>query len=93
MTHVVAFNQMGPGVNDMGLSRKHLVKALEASLERLGTNYIDLYQMHCYDRGTPIRETLLALNDFVRAGEDLWEELLRCKSGLHSNAQPFVTNR
>ncbi|TPX38341.1 hypothetical protein SmJEL517_g00173 [Synchytrium microbalum] len=64
-----AFNVMGKGVNDNGLSRKHLTKALEGSLSRLGTDYIDLYQCHCWDRGTPIRETLLALNDFVRAGK------------------------
>ncbi|TPX38342.1 hypothetical protein SmJEL517_g00172 [Synchytrium microbalum] len=64
-----AFMVMGNGVNDQGLSRKHLTKSLEGSLARLGTDYIDLYQCHCWDKGTPIRETLLTLNDFVRAGK------------------------
>ncbi|TPX34966.1 hypothetical protein SeMB42_g07244 [Synchytrium endobioticum] len=64
-----ASKPMGTGPNDAGSSRKHLVKALEASLERLGTTYIDLYQIHCHDRGTSVRETLMTLNDFVRAGK------------------------
>ncbi len=60
---------MGPGPNDKGLSRKHIISACDASLRRLGTDYIDLYQVHSPDPDTPIDETLGALNDLVRAGK------------------------
>lgn len=60
---------MGPGLNDMGLSRKHILDSVDASLKRLGTDYIDLYQVHAYDPTTPLDETLLAMNDCVRAGK------------------------
>jgi aryl-alcohol dehydrogenase (NADP+) len=60
---------MGEGPNDQGLSRKHVIHAAEASLQRLGTDYIDLYQIHRWDGSTPIDETLEALHDLVRAGK------------------------
>lgn len=60
---------MGDGPNDKGLSRKHIMSACDASLRRLGTDYIDLYQVHSPDPTTPIDETLGALNDLVRAGK------------------------
>jgi len=60
---------MGPGLSDRGGSRSYVVRAVEASLRRLGTDYIDLYQMHAPDPGTPIDETLRALDDVVRAGK------------------------
>jgi aryl-alcohol dehydrogenase-like predicted oxidoreductase len=60
---------MGGGPNDLGLSRKHILDAVEASLRRLGTDYIDLYQVHAYDPTTPLDETLGALDDCVRAGK------------------------
>jgi aryl-alcohol dehydrogenase-like predicted oxidoreductase len=60
---------MGPGVNDKGLSRKHLMQAVEASLRRLGTDYIDLYQAHAPDPETPLEETLSTLDDLVRQGK------------------------
>ncbi len=63
-----AFFPMGDGPNDRGLSRKHLFDAIDASLRRLGTDYVDLYQIHRFDPHTPIEETLEALNDIVRAG-------------------------
>jgi aryl-alcohol dehydrogenase (NADP+) len=63
------FYPMGPGVNDRGLSRKHVLAAIDASLKRLGMDYVDLYQIHRYDPETPIEETLEALNDVVRAGK------------------------
>jgi Predicted oxidoreductases (related to aryl-alcohol dehydrogenases) len=63
------FNPMGPGVNDRGLSRKHILDAIDASLRRLGMDHVDLYQIHRYDPETPIEETLEALNDVVRAGK------------------------
>ena len=60
---------MGTGPNDQGLSRKHLFDAIDASLKRLGTDYVDLYQIHRFDSRTPVEETLEALNDIVRAGK------------------------
>lgn len=62
------FAPMGPGANDRGLSRKHIMDAVDASLKRLGTDYIDLYQVHGFDEQTPIDETLRALDDCVRSG-------------------------
>ena len=59
----------GPGPNQLGQSRYHLINAVEASLRRLGTDYIDLYQLHAYDAQTPVEEALGALNDLVRAGK------------------------
>ena len=64
-----AFFPMGEGPNDRGLSRKHLFDAMDASLRRLRTDYVDLYQIHRFDPHTPIEETLAALNDIVRAGK------------------------
>ena len=66
-----AFGKMGPGHNDAGLSRYHLVRACEASLQRLGTDRIDLYQIHGFDPLTPIEETLSALDLLVRSGKVL----------------------
>ena len=63
------FNAMGPGPNDRGLSRKHVLSSIDASLRRLGTDYVDLYQIHRWDSETPIEETLSALDDIVRAGK------------------------
>ncbi len=60
---------MGPGPNDRGLSRKHILSSIDASLKRLGTDYVDLYQIHRWDYDTPIEETMEALNDVVRAGK------------------------
>ena len=60
--------QMGSGPNDQGLSRQHILDAVEASLDRLQTDFIDLYQVHWPDEETPLDETLMALNDLVRAG-------------------------
>ena len=60
---------MGKGPNDAGLSRQHIVTAVEASLRRLGTDWIDLYQSHAFDPATPIEETLRAFEDLVRAGK------------------------
>jgi aryl-alcohol dehydrogenase-like predicted oxidoreductase len=60
---------MGPGPNDRGLSRKHILAAIDASLRRLGTEYVDLYQIHRWDYETPVEETMEALHDVVRAGK------------------------
>lgn len=63
------YNPMGPGPNDRGLSRKHIMSAIDASLKRLGTDYVDLYQIHRWDANTPIEETMEALHDVVKAGK------------------------
>jgi aryl-alcohol dehydrogenase-like predicted oxidoreductase len=60
---------MGTGPNDEGLSRLHIMKAVEDSLRRLDTDYIDLYQTHSYDQNVPIDETMRALDDLVRQGK------------------------
>ena len=63
-----AFGEMGPGPNERGLSRKHILDAVLASLRRLGTDHIDLYQLHVWDDGTPLDESLSTLDGLVRAG-------------------------
>src|SRR6202167_5450959 len=63
------FFPMSKAPNDLGLSRKHIFSAIDASLRRLGTDYVDIYQIHRFDYETPIEETLIALNDLVRAGK------------------------
>jgi aryl-alcohol dehydrogenase-like predicted oxidoreductase len=62
----------GPGQNDRGLSRKHIIESLHASLRRLGTDYVDLYQAHRFDSATPLEETLRAFDDLIRAGQVLY---------------------
>jgi len=64
-----ARGRTGPGPNQLGLSRGHIMDAIDASLRRLGTDYIDLYQIHGFDALTPWEETLRALDDLVRAGK------------------------
>ena len=69
---VIATKARGPqgsGPNDVGTSRVHLTRALEASLRRLGTDYVDVYQMHAWDGDTPIEETMATLDGFVKAGK------------------------
>jgi 1-deoxyxylulose-5-phosphate synthase len=61
--------QVGSGPNDLGLSRKHILEALENSLRRLGTDYLDIYYLHMPDYETPLAETLATMNDLVRAGK------------------------
>jgi aryl-alcohol dehydrogenase-like predicted oxidoreductase len=66
------FNAMGDALNDRGLSRKHIMHSIDDSLRRLGTEYVDLYQIHRFDYEAPIEETLHALHDIVRAGKALY---------------------
>jgi aryl-alcohol dehydrogenase-like predicted oxidoreductase len=66
------FSPIGPGPNDRGLSRKHIMEAAHGSLRRLGTDYIDLYQAHRFDEKTPLAETLRAFDDLVRQGKVLY---------------------
>jgi aryl-alcohol dehydrogenase (NADP+) len=63
------FNPMGEGPNQRGLSRLHIMQAIDDSLRRLGVDYVDLYQIHRWDPDTPIEETLQALDDLIRAGK------------------------
>lgn len=63
------FFRMGDESTDQGLSRRHIMNAIDASLKRLGTDYVDLYQIHRWDKQTPIEETLEALADLIRAGK------------------------
>jgi aryl-alcohol dehydrogenase-like predicted oxidoreductase len=62
----------GPGQNDRGLSRKHIMESAHASLRRLRTDYVDLYQAHRYDHGTPLEETMRAFDDLIRQGKVLY---------------------
>ena len=63
------FFRTGEGPNDWGLSRKHILHSIDESLKRLRTDYIDLYQLHCFDRSTTLEETLETMNDLVRRGK------------------------
>lgn len=67
-----AFSPMSDDPNDRGLSRKHLFHSIEASLKRLGTDYVDVFQVHRWDPATPVEETLTALHDIVRSGKALY---------------------
>ena len=62
----------GRGRNDRGLSRKHIMESIHASLRRLQTDYVDLYQAHRYDYETPLEETMRAFDDLVRQGKVLY---------------------
>jgi aryl-alcohol dehydrogenase-like predicted oxidoreductase len=66
------FNPMGRGPNKMGLSRKHIMQSIDASLTRLGLDYVDLYQIHRFDYQTPLEETIEALDDVVKSGKALY---------------------
>src|SRR6204780_1025850 len=77
---------MGEGGNDRGLSRKHITESAHASLRRLQTDYIDLYQAHRYDAETPIEETMRAFDDLVRAGKVLYVAVSEC--GGRGSAPP-----
>ena len=66
------FWSMGPGKNDRGLSRKHILESIDASLRRLQMEYVDVYQAHRYDNETPLEETMQAFADLVRAGKALY---------------------
>lgn len=67
-----AYFPTGPGKNDRGLSRKHLMESIDNSLKRLGTDYVDLYQAHRYDYETPLEETMQAFADIVRSGRAIY---------------------
>ena len=88
--------EMGPGPNDRGLSRKHILAAIDASLRRLGTDYVDLYQIHRWDPETPVEETMAALHDVVRAGKARYlgassMYAWQFAKAQHTAATPFVS--
>jgi aryl-alcohol dehydrogenase-like predicted oxidoreductase len=91
----------GPGMNDRGLSRKHIVESIEGSLRRLRTDYVDLYQAHRYDFETPLEETMLAFADLVRQGKVLYvgvsewtaEQITRAAALARELKIPFISNQ
>jgi aryl-alcohol dehydrogenase-like predicted oxidoreductase len=92
---------VGPGKNDRGLSRKHVIEACNGSLRRLRTDYLDLYQAHRYDVETPLEETMLAFADLVRQGKVLYigvsewtaDEISRAAALARELHVPFVSNQ
>lgn len=96
------FFPMGSGPNDRGLSRKHIMEQCEASLRRLGTDYIDLYQCHRFDSETPVEETLRALDDLTAQGKVLYTGISEWSASQISNAaevgkrlglRPLISNQ
>lgn len=91
----------GRGQNNRGLSRKHLMESIDASLKRLGTDYVDLYQAHRYDNETPLEETMVAFGDIVRQGKALYIGVSEWKASEIKAAAdlarelriPFVSNQ
>jgi aryl-alcohol dehydrogenase-like predicted oxidoreductase len=91
----------GPGMNDRGLSRKHIMESIHGSLRRLRTDYVDLYQAHRYDFETPLDETMLALADLVRQGKVLYvgvsewtaEQIGRAAALARELKIPFISNQ
>jgi len=91
----------GPGPNDRGLSRKHILESIDNSLRRLQTDYLDLYQAHRYDHVTPLEETMLAFADVVRSGKALYigvsewraEEIRAAKLLADELRVPLISNQ
>ncbi|HVS98163.1 MAG TPA: aldo/keto reductase [Puia sp.] len=92
--------QMGPGPNDSGLTRKHILWQVDASLRRLGTDYIDLYQIHSFDPLTPWQETLWAMDDLVKSGKvryigasnlAAWQLMKALDFANYTRVAPFVS--
>ncbi|HSA50344.1 MAG TPA: aldo/keto reductase family protein [Yinghuangia sp.] len=91
----------GPGRNDRSLSRKHIMESIDASLKRLGTDYVDLYQAHRFDQSTPLEETMVAFADVVRSGKALYigvsewnAEQIRAGAELARELRvPFISNQ
>lgn len=91
----------GPGVNDRGLSRKHIIEGIHGSLRRLRTEYVDLYQAHRYDVETPLEETMIAFADLVRQGKALYigvsewtaEQIAQAAALARELKVPLVSNQ
>src|SRR6059058_5772476 len=82
----------GPGPNDRGLSRKHIVESIHGSLRRLRTDYVDLYQAHRYDVETPLEETMLAFADVVRQGKVLYVGVSEWTAGQIARAAALAAD-
>ncbi len=95
------YNPTGPGPNDRGLSRKHIMESIDGSLRRLRMDYVDLYQAHRFDHETPLEETMLAFADVVRSGKALYigvsewtaDEIRRGAALARELRIPFVSNQ
>ncbi|HVX42939.1 MAG TPA: aldo/keto reductase, partial [Mycobacteriales bacterium] len=94
--------RVGPGPNDVGLSRHHIIAACEASLERLGIDHLDLYQVHEWDGQTPLEETLDALDTLIHQGKvryvgcsnySAWHLMKAMATAERLNLQPFVSQQ
>lgn len=92
--------KMGEGVNEIGLSRKHIMQQVDESLKRLGIDYIDLYQVHGYDALTPIEDTVRTLDDLVKSGKvryigcsniTAWQLMKALAFSTHNNLAKFVS--
>lgn len=97
-----AFMRMGPGVHETGLSRHHLIRACEDSLKRLGTDYIDLYQVHNFDMHTPLEETLSTLDQLIRDGKvryvgcsnnSAWHAMKATAISERDGYQPYISQQ
>lgn len=84
---------MGDGPNDRGLSRKHIVEQCEKSLQRLGMDYLDLYQCHRFDPTVPLEETIMALEDLVKQGKVLYTGVSEWSAAQIEKAQGIINNR
>ncbi|HET7539909.1 MAG TPA: aldo/keto reductase [Polyangiaceae bacterium] len=82
--------RVGPGVNQVGLSRAHILSSIDGSLSRLGLDYVDLYQIHGFDPVTPIEETIRALDDVVRSGKARYVGFSNLPAWLASHAVTFA---
>ncbi|HYQ15720.1 MAG TPA: aldo/keto reductase [Polyangiaceae bacterium] len=82
--------RVGPGINQVGLSRSHIMASIDASLQRLGLDHVDLYQIHGFDPVTPIEETLRALDDVVRAGKARYLGFSNLPAWVASHALTFA---
>jgi aryl-alcohol dehydrogenase-like predicted oxidoreductase len=82
--------RVGPGINEVGLSRAHILAAIDASLRRLGLDHVDLYQIHGFDPATPIEETVRALDDVVRSGKARYVGFSNLPAWVASKALTFA---
>jgi aryl-alcohol dehydrogenase-like predicted oxidoreductase len=82
--------RVGPGVNQVGLSRAHILASIEGSLQRLGLDHVDLYQIHGFDPVTPIEETVRALDDVVRSGKARYVGFSNLPAWVASKAITFA---
>lgn len=84
---------MGDGPNDRGLSRKHIIEQCDKSLQRLGMDYVDLYQCHRFDPTVPLEETLMALDDLVKQGKVLYTGVSEWSAAQIEKAQGIIDHR